>query len=34
MQNTICAWSFLVETTKEHHWAMGSVTSLKLNTGL
>jgi hypothetical protein len=25
MQNRIRSWSFLVETTKEDHWAMGSV---------
>jgi hypothetical protein len=25
MQNRICSWSFLVETAKEGHWAMGYV---------
>jgi hypothetical protein len=30
MQNRICSWIFLIETTKEDHWAMGYELSLKL----
>jgi hypothetical protein len=34
MKNRICSWSFLIEKTKEDHWAMGFELSLKLNIGL